>query len=932
MIKKTFLFLAGFLFFIFSAKAQDLSDTLKPDTSVRIGKLANGLTYYIKQNKEPKDRVSLRLVVNTGSICETKDQQGLAHLIEHMCFNGTKHFKKQALVDFIEASGVKFGAHLNASTSFDETIYKLQMPTDRESLLDSAMLVLEDWAHNVSLEGSEIDKERGVVKEEWRLGLGAQDRMQKKYIPVILKGSRYAERLPIGKMAVIDTAHYETLRNFYHTWYRPDLMAVIVVGDINLNQMQKLIEKHFGKLENPKDEEKRIVYGVPGNIKPLIAIESDSEATSSQVVIFYKHPRLDDPTVRGFRNSLRDQLFDAMISSRLNEIAQNPNAPFIYAGAGYGSFIGRTDNAYVTFAIAKDNKILNSLKILLDEDARVKDFGFTETELQRQKENILRRYEQMEKEKDKQSSNVFVQDYINNFLTHEPIPSIDEEYNLARQLIPTVTLKEENALSHKWVTDSNMVVMALQPQKKGIVIPTEQQIMAVIDSSKTVVLKPYVDKVNTAPLIDHEITPGKIVSMQNVGGLYQKWVLSNGIEVFLKKTDFKNDQILYKAYSLGGSSLLPDDQMMTSRILSDVIEESGLGQFSNVELDKKLSGKVLSLSPYIHTLSQGFTGNASPKDLETLFKLQYLYFTQPRKDRSIFEKVIEDQKTQVKHLGDSPRMVFYDSVYRVATLRSPRVIIIPKIDQLNSIWQSEIYRIYRTQFQNSAGYKVFLVGNIDTANLKPLVEKYLASLPVTEPPLKWKDVSLGFPGGKTNVVVHKGSEPQSMVMMMMKGKYEYNFDNNLLMDALTQALDIELREVVREQESGTYGIYISPSTELYPEQKYSLTLGFGCAPDNVDHLVKSVFNVFEKFQKEGPDALTLKKVKETFIRTRQSDVRENSFWMNQIVNSQFEGTPIKTQSEYDAAVNSITIARVKKAAKKYLTMDHYVLGVLKPQK
>jgi zinc protease len=441
-----------------------------------------------------------------------------------------------------------------------------------------------------------------------------------------------------------------------------------------------------------------------------------------------------------------------------------------------------------------------------------------------------------------------------------------------------------------------------------------------------------VDKVNKAPLIAHKITPGKIVSTQNVDGLFQKWVLSNGIEVFLKQTDFKNDQILYKAYSLGGSSLLPDDQVIISRVLDDVVEESGLGQFSNVELDKKLSGKVVSLSPYLSSLSQGFTGNASPKDLETLFKLQYLYFTEPKKDRSIFEKVIDDQKTQVKHLGDSPRMVFYDSLYRVATMHSPRVVIIPTVGQLNNIWQSQIYHVYKTQFQNPAGFKVFLVGNIDTVRLKPLVEKYLASLPVNGDPLKWKDVSLGFPEGKTNVEVRKGSAPQSMVMLMMKGKYHYDFENNLLMDALTQTLDIELREVVREQESGTYGIYISPSVEQYPRQKYSLNLGFGCAPQNVDHLVKSVFDVFEKFRKEGPDALTLKKVKETFIRTRQSDVRENSFWMNQIVNAQFEGIPIKTQGEYDAAVNSITISQIKKAAKKYLTMDHYVLGVLKPQK
>lgn len=932
MIKRTFFLLAGFLFFLFSAQAQNLSDTLKPDPSVKVGKLANGLTYYIKQNQKPKDRVELRLVVNAGSICETTDQQGLAHLIEHMCFNGTEHFEKQALVNFIEASGVKFGADLNASTSFDETIYKLQMPTDRVGLLDSAMLVLEDWAHNVRLEGGEIDKERGVVKEEWRLGLGAQDRMRKKFLPIILKGSRYAERIPIGKIAVIDTAHYETLRNFYHTWYRPDLMAVVVVGDINVDEMQKLIEKHFGNIPDPKSEQKRIIYGVPGNAKPLIAIEADSEATSSQVVIFYKHPKVTNPTVQGFRDDLRDQLYNSMMSSRLNEIAQKPTAPFIYAGAGYGSFIGRTTNAYTAFAIAKDNQVLNSMRVLLDEDTRVKNFGFTDTELERQKKNLMRQYEQLDADKDKQRSGLFVQEFINNFLNHESIPSIDEQYKLAKELIPTITLQEENKLSHEWVTDSNMVVLALQPQKKAVKIPTDQDVMDVIDSSKIAVLKPYVDMVTNAPLIEHKIIPGKIVKTEKVGDVYEKWVLSNGIEVYLKPTQFKNDEILYKAYSLGGSSLLPDDQVIISSVLGDVVEESGLGKFSNVELNKKLSGKVVSLSPYMNSLTQGFNGNVSPKDLETLLKLQYLYFTQPRKDRSIFEKVIDDQKNQVKHLGDSPKMVFYDSLYQVSTLHSPRVIVIPTAAQINSIWQSEVYRIYKDQFQNPAGYKVFLVGNIDTTILKPLVEKYLASLPVNDSPLNWKDVTPGFPKGKTDVVVHKGSAPQSTVVLMMKGEYKYDFENNLLMDALVQSLNIELREKVREEESGTYGIYISPTTEVYPQQKYSLTLGFGCAPQNVDHLVKSVLLVFEKFRKDGPDPLTLKKVKETFIRSRQSSVRENSFWINKIVNAQFEGMKIRSQSEYDAAVSGITEAQVKKAAKKYLTMDHYVLGVLKPEK
>ncbi|HFB61661.1 MAG TPA: insulinase family protein, partial [Bacteroidetes bacterium] len=520
MLKKSVFFLGFFLFSLWGLQAQNLSDTLKPDPNVKIGKLANGLTYYIQHNNEPKNRVELRLVINAGSICEKPDQQGLAHLLEHMCFNGTEHFKKSALVDFIEASGVKFGAHLNASTSFDQTIYMLQMPTDRKTLIDSALLVLEDWAHNVRLTGTEIDKERGVVKEEWRLGLGAQDRMMKKYIPIILKGSRYAERLPIGKMAVIDTAHYATLRNFYHTWYRPDLMAVIVVGDVDVNQMQKMIEQHFGKLKNPADEQKRLVYGLPDNKKPLVAIATDKEATMNQVVVFYKHPKQPEVTVAGFKKYLEDQLISSMITARLAEITQKPGAPFMYAGAGYGGFLGRTTEAYTAFAIPKDNQIGNALKTLLDENKRMQEYGFTKTELAREKKNLMRKYERLYADRNKQKSATLASEYINNFTQKEPVPGIAEEYKLAKELIPQINLASVDTTAKHWVTDTNMVVLITAPQKKGVKVPDEKEVLAIIQAEKTVQLKPYVDKVLRAPLIARAITPGKIVSEEKADSLY----------------------------------------------------------------------------------------------------------------------------------------------------------------------------------------------------------------------------------------------------------------------------------------------------------------------------------------------------------------------------------------------------------------------------
>jgi zinc protease len=931
MFKKFSLFF-GLLFFAFwSLSAQNLTDTLKPDPNVRIGKLANGLTYYIQHNSEPKNRVELRLVVNAGSICEKNDQQGLAHLLEHMCFNGTEHFKKSALVDFIEATGVKFGAHLNANTSFDQTIFMLQMPTDRQSLIDSGLLVLEDWAHHVRLTGTEIDKERGVVKEEWRLGLGAQDRMMNKYIPIILKGSRYAQRLPIGKMPVIDTAHYETLRSFYHTWYRPDLMAVIVVGDVNVDQMQQLIEKHFGKLTNPKNEQKRVIYGIPNNKKPLVAVETDKEATTNQVVVFYKHPKNPDVTVEDFKKHLENQLIGNMITARLAEISQKPQAPFMFAGAGYGGFLGRTTDAYTAFAIAKDNQIEKTLKTLLDENKRMQEYGFTPTELARAKKNLIRKYERLYADRNKQNSARLASEYISNFTEKEPIPGIAEEYKLVKELVPQIKLASVDTTASHWVTDTNMVVLITAPQKKGVKVPSEDEVMAIIRAEKDVRLKPYVDKVLRAPLVAGTITPGKIVSIQKEDTLCEKWTLSNGMEVYIKPTDFKNDQVLYKAYSTGGSSLLPDDKVIITRVLTDIIDESGLGQFSGLDLKKKLAGKAVSLSPFFGSLQQGFEGNASPKDLETLFKLQYLYFTAPRRDDEIFQKVINNQENLIKHLSANPRMVFYDTLLQTITSHSPRTIVIPTEAQIKSIRQADIYSVYKKQFQHAAGFKIFLVGNVDKQKLKPLVEKYLASVPTGEN-LTWKDRTPPFPKGIKKAEVHKGKAPQSQVMIVMQGKYRYTPGNNLVMNALVQALDIELREKVREEESGTYGIYVSPNLDKYPEEKYTLMTGFGCAPKNVDKLVKSVFEVMEKMQKSGPDALTLKKVKETFIRTYETQVRQNNFWLRALTDKTFLGTPIPTVKDYDREVEGLTAEKVKKAAKKYLTTRHYVLGVLKPEK
>ncbi len=931
MLKKTVFVIAIIVSFISSVQAQDLNEKLSIDPLIKYGKLENGFTYYIRHNEEPKDRLELRLAINAGSICEDDDQQGLAHLLEHMCFNGTEHFEKDAIVDFIESTGVKFGQHLNAYTSFDETVYMLQMPTDRKGLIDTAFLILEDWAHNVTLAGDEIDKERGVVKEEWRLGLGAQERMMQEFFPILLEGSRYATRLPIGKMEVIDTSSYETIRRFYKDWYRPNLQAIIVVGDVDVDEMEKKVIDHFSEITNPKNERERVEYEIPDNKEPLIAITSDEEATYLMVNIFYKHERQIKTTVDGYRDLLKEKLYNAMLNSRLAEIIQKPTAPFMYAYTGYGGFLGRSKDAYSSFAMAKENQLEMSLQVLLEENKRVENFGFTATEFERQKLDVLRGFEKSYNERDKHKSRSFTSEYVSNFLSMEPIPGIEKEYELAQQLIPGITLDEINQMAKKWITDENMAILVTAPKKEDIIIPTKEDVLKIIETSKKTELKPYEDKVVDAPLIANEIKPGTISSIKKAEeGNYEIWTLNNGIELFIKPTDFKNDEILFYGYKPGGSSLLSDDEIVMEEVFSSVIDESGLGVFSGVDLEKKLTGKIVGLSPFLQNLKHGFNGSCSPQDLETMLKLQYLFFTDVRKDNDVFAKVIDNQKNQMKFLLENPRVAFYDSLYKVTTSNSPRTIVIPTEEQLNSIKQERIYDFYKEMYQSPDGYKFFMVGNIDTEELKPLVEKYLAGIPSQDGETNWKDVSPKFPDGKTEFTVRKGKEPQSMVVIMMDGEYKYTPENNMVFKTLEKALGIKLREQMREEESGTYGVSVKKKLKKYPKEEYSFSINFGCAPENIDKLVKVIFTEIEKIQKEGPEEKDLNKAKETFIRDRETNVKENKYWLQKLVNVSFLGSKVIPDEEYNEAVKAVTKKQVKEAAKKYLTLDHYVYGVLKP--
>jgi zinc protease len=911
----------------------DLTTPLAVDPDVRIGKLENGLVYYIRKNAKPEKRIELRLVVNAGSILENDDQQGLAHFMEHMNFNGTRTFPKNELIDFLQKTGVRFGADINAYTGFDETVYMLQLPTDDSTLVENGYKVLEDWAHYAVLDGKEIDKERGIITEEWRLGLGAQDRMMKKFFPVIFKGSKYSDRLPIGKIEVIENFKHETLRDFYRDWYRPNLQAVVLVGDLDPAKAEAQVKAHFGNMKNPENPRERKTFDIPDNTEPLIAITTDKEATDNFVLIFYKHPLSPDKTLGDFREKLMAELYTGMLNNRFNEISQKPESPYVYAGAGYGRFLSRSKDAFMVNSMAKESQIDKTLEILLSENQRVKQFGFTQTELDRQKEEIYSQYEKGAKEYDKTESNVFCSDYVSNYLSEDAIPGAQKKFKYLKNLLPDIKLAEINALAQKWVTDNNLGLVVMAPEKAGVKVPTEQEILAILQASKTKELTAYVDNFREEPLVQGIKNPGKITGRkENKEMGFTELTLSNGVTVVLKPTTFKNDEILVSAYSPGGNSLVPDNEFMSVNYATQIIDMSGAGNFDNVELQKKLKGKTIEISPYIDDVKEGFRGKTIPKDFETLTQLVWLYFEQPRKDTTAFKAFMSQMENQMKFMMSNPVMTFYDTLFKVVYPGYKRMVIFPSAAQLGQVDLDAAYKIYRDRFADASDFKFFLVGNFSVDSISPLIEQYFGSLPGLNRNETWKDTSPKAAEGITNLTVYKGTDPQSMVGIVLPEKFEWTEKNVLCMNMIKEIMGIKLVEVIREKMSGVYSPQVMINLDKYPVATAQMIVMFGCSPKTTDKLTKAVFSEIKKIRKNGPSEVDLKKAQETMIRGRETDLEKNEFWLRKIESLYFNNDSQDNVGTFKDRVNAITVKDLQDAATAFLKPDHYVRVVLMPEK
>ncbi len=925
------LLISSFILTGLNAQNIKLDDTIPPDPNIKIGKLENGLTYYIKQNKKPEQRIELRLAVNAGSVCETDGQQGLAHFVEHMCFNGTKNFPSNKIIDMLEEMGVKFGAELNAFTSFDQTIYMLKVPTDKEEWINRGFQVLEDWAHQVTLDDNEIDKERGVIVEEWRLGLGADDRMQTKYIPVLLKGSKYADRLPIGKVDVIKSFPHDTLRSFYKTWYRPDLMAVVIVGDIDPKVAEDKVKEYFDRIPSAANPKTRVEFPIPGNTDPLISVVTDKEAMDYSAIVFFKHPKSDKGLYGDYREQIMQSLYTGMLNKRLREIAQKPESPFLGSGTGYGSFIGRSVDAYQLMVSAKENQIEKSLEVVLTENERVRRFGFLASELEREKKDMLTMLEKMAKEADKTESSSYADEYTRNYLDKEPIPGIQKEFEITREFLPGISLDEINKLGKELVTDDNIVALVTAQEKQGVNVPSESQVLDIIKSVKDLKIEAYAEKVSDEPLLPEQPTPAIITrrSDNNEFG-FTELIFGNGVRMILKSTDFKNDEILLSAYSPGGTSLYPDNDIMSAMLASTIVTQSGLGNYDYIGLQKKLSGNTAKLTPYINDLREGVNGSCSPRDLETMLQLNYLYFTGIRRDESAYDAYISRMRNMIKPLRANPQVIFSDTLTKIVSMNSPREIAIPTEAQFDQVNLDRLLAIYKDRFADASDFTYFMVGNFKVQEIIPLLEKYIGSLPSTGRKETWKDVEPGFPKGLVAVEVPKNSEPQSLVAMVWKGDFKWKDKYRQGFTMLMNLLSIKLRESMREEKSGVYGVSFNGSPVKYPEPKYTITSSWGCNPDSISKLSQTLLDEMSKIKKVGPTLEDLNKVKETLIRERETKLKENNFWVSALQNLYLYGDRLMTLDEFKTYVNSFTSKDIKKVAGKYLDTENYVKVVLTP--
>lgn len=903
---------------------------LPVDPDVVLGKLENGLTYYIRENRKPENRAEVWLVVNAGSVLEEENQRGLAHFLEHMAFNRTENFEKHEIIDYLESIGMQFGPEVNAYTGFDETVYMLQLPTDSAGVMETGFRILGEWAHRIVFEPEEVEGERGVVIEEWRLGRGAGMRMLDQQLPVIFMGSRYAERLPIGDVQLLDTFDIGSLERFYRDWYRPDLMAVIAVGDFNAGEIRELIREEFSAIPAAENPKPRTPYPVPDHEETLFTLASDKEATSTMVSLLYKNDVLPEATVSDYRRMLTEQLFSRMLNGRLYELLNQADPPYLYAFSTRSDMV-RTKMVYSLDVAVKEDGIRRGFEALMTEAVRARDHGFTTTELERTKAWFLRRMEQAYQERDKSESSGFASEYMRNFLEDEPIPGTEYEYRAVNALLPEITVKEVNQMAGRWLGRKNRVILLNAPDKEELELPDEQKMLSWFDEIDRKQTMAYEDLDSSEPLMEELQTGAEIISESEISELgLTIWELSNGIHVLLKPTDFQNDEIQFQGFSPGGTSLVPNSMYRSARAATDIVMLGGLAGFDLNTLNKKLAGKLVSVFPYISGLSEGVVGNASPEDMETLFQLIYLYLTRPRPDSAAYFSYLTRMQGMIENRFSSPENAFYDTVQ--VTLGNYHFRERPwSLEMLEEIDPVQCTEVYRDRFADAGDFTFVFVGNFNPDTIRPLVKTYLGSLPSTGRKETWKDVGVRSPGGVIRKTVYRGVEPKGRVSLIFSGDYQWGREENYVVASMVSVLRIKLREVLREDLSGTYGTSVSSSTLLYPREEYRISISFGCDPERVDELVTTVFSVIDSLKTCPVESEYIIKVAEAQRRSYEVNLEQNGYWLSSLVNYAFRDHDPRLILEFPDLVETLDVEMIRETANRYFDSGNYIQIVLLPE-
>ena len=893
------------------------------DPNVRRGKLENGLTYYIRHNEKPAQRANFYIAQKVGSILENDDQQGLAHFLEHMAFNGTKNFPGKGLLNYMEHNGVKFGENVNAWTSIEQTVYMLtNVPTTNMNLVDSCILILHDWSSFISLEGEEIDKERGVILEEMRQGQGAQMRIYEKMLPEIYPNSPYGHRLPIGTEEVVSGFKHDALRAYYHKWYRPDLQGIIIIGDVDVNEVENHLKSIFEDIPAPINPAERTRFQVADNAEPIVSICTDPEETNYNISLYYKHdivPFEERGDVQYWLKGYIDQLVSTMYNNRMEELTQKANPPFIFGYGYYGTFfVSDTKDAWTGLAYAKDKDgIDEALTAIVAENKRMQQYGFTASEFERAKADLMKQIENQYDERDKQETSRYFYPILNHFLTNEPLLGIENEYMLLGQIMPMLPVEAINQYAKELIREDNIVITLTAPEKEGEVLPTKEELLALFNKAKETEVEPYKETVSNEPLIATLPVKGAIESKKH-DDTFDATILTlkNGVKVIYKPTNFKDDEILMSAYSFGGYSVMDQSDPYTLQQLNELAGLGGLGNFSAIDLPKVLAGKKVHVSGNVNTFTENVSGSCSVKDLETMMQLIYLSFGTPRSDEEAYQSFITRTKAMLANIESNPDVAFSDNLI-FALFDNHPLRKRMKAEDYDKVDYAKALKLYADRFKDANNFVFTFVGNIDPETFEPLVEQYIGALKTKKNDETWtanvpaitdKDVTSHYTKAMEN--------PKVTCYMVYNGDMEFNRKNQLTMQVLSDVMDIVYTEKIREDEGGTYGVGVNASLNNRPKESFMFLIGFNTNKEIYEKLMGIAKAELQNMANQGPRPEDLKKVKEFLIKKHAEDLESNRYWMNCIQTQDSDG--YNPMANYNEIINGITSSDVANMAKAVL--------------